>query len=92
MLGRTILGKYEIIRFITSGGMSEIYLAFDRMNQRYVALKFLLPKLTTDSVVVERFKQEAELLKNAIEEAKVGNKWKLRALKALYEITKDKFK
>ena len=36
--------------------------------------------------------EEAELLKNAIEEAKVGNKWKLRALKKLYELTKDKFK
>jgi len=36
--------------------------------------------------------EEAELLKNAIEEAKVGNKWKLRSLKRLYEITKDKLK
>lgn len=36
--------------------------------------------------------EEAEVLKNAIEEAKVGNRWKLRALKNLAKLTEDKFK
>jgi serine/threonine protein kinase/Tol biopolymer transport system component len=56
--GRTV-GPYEIVSFITSGGMGEVYVAQDRRLNRKVALKLLPVSFTRDSDRLRRFEQEA---------------------------------
>jgi eukaryotic-like serine/threonine-protein kinase len=53
------VGSYEIISFISRGGMGEVYLAQDRRLSRKVALKILPASFTTDSDRLGRFEQEA---------------------------------
>ena len=53
------LGSYEIISFISRGGMGEVYLAQDRRLSRKVALKLLPAALTKDDDRLRRFEQEA---------------------------------
>ena len=56
--GQTI-GSYEIISFISRGGMGEVYLAQDRRLSRKVALKILPESFTKDIDRLGRFEQEA---------------------------------
>lgn len=53
------LGSYEIRHWIGAGGMGEVYYARDTRLGRYVALKLLLPELTTDEERLRRFEHEA---------------------------------
>ena len=55
----TRVGSYEIRHCIGAGGMGEVYYARDTKLGRYVALKVLLPELTTDQERLRRFEQEA---------------------------------
>ena len=55
----TRLGSYEIRHWVGAGGMGEVYFARDTKLGRYVALKLLLPELTTDEDRLRRFEQEA---------------------------------
>jgi len=50
------LGRYELRRRIAQGGMSEIYLAYDRRLRRQVAIKVLYGR---DVSFVRRFEREA---------------------------------
>jgi Tol biopolymer transport system component/serine/threonine protein kinase len=52
-------GPYEILSFITRGGMGEVYLARDPRLHRKVALKILPPAFTKDDERLRRFEQEA---------------------------------
>jgi len=56
--GRT-LGPFEILSFISRGGMGEVYLAHDRRLGRNVALKILPAAFTKDHERLRRFEQEA---------------------------------
>jgi len=56
--GQTV-GSYEIISFISRGGMGEVYLAHDRRLGRKVALKILPASFTRDRDRLGRFEQEA---------------------------------
>src|SRR5690242_1457292 len=56
--GQTI-GSYEVISFISRGGMGEVYLAEDKRLGRKVALKLLPASFTTDADRLRRFEQEA---------------------------------
>lgn len=53
------IGSYEIISFITRGGMGEVYLAQDRRLSRKVALKLLPASFTQSNDRLRRFEQEA---------------------------------
>ena len=53
------LGSYEVISFISRGGMGEVYLAEDKRLGRKVALKLLPASFTTDEDRLRRFEQEA---------------------------------
>jgi eukaryotic-like serine/threonine-protein kinase len=56
--GQTI-GSYEVISFISRGGMGEVYLAEDKRLGRKVALKLLPASFTADEDRLRRFEQEA---------------------------------
>lgn len=56
------IGRYEIERELTQGGMGVIYLARDPYIQRQVVIKVLMYSHTMDDMYREFFQQEAELI------------------------------
>ena len=56
--GQTI-GSYEVVSFLSRGGMGEVYLAEDKRLGRKVALKLLPASFTSDDDRLRRFEQEA---------------------------------
>jgi len=59
--GQTI-GKYEIRRQLGAGGMGAVYLAFDPLIEREVALKVLKPDLGNSPAALQRFLGEARAI------------------------------
>jgi serine/threonine-protein kinase len=55
----TRVGKYEVLDHIATGGMGVVYKARDTDLGRTVALKVLLPELTSHAAALERFRREA---------------------------------
>jgi len=53
------IGNYEVLSFISRGGMGEVYLAQDKRLSRKVALKLLPGAFTKDDDRLRRFEQEA---------------------------------
>src|SRR3954468_10027689 len=58
MIGET-LGSYRIVSRLGAGGMGEVYLAEHTRIERRAAIKVLLPQLSSNQEVVERFFSEA---------------------------------
>jgi len=54
-------GHYELRSSIGVGGMGEVYLAYDVVKQRTVALKLLRTELATDPDFQERFRRESRI-------------------------------
>lgn len=52
------VAHFEIVDFISHGGMGEVYEAKDTKLGQHVALKTLLPELLEDRAMLRRFKQE----------------------------------
>ena len=57
--GQKINDRYEIIRSIGEGGMANVYLGYDTILDRNVAIKVLRGDLSTDEKFVRRFQREA---------------------------------
>ncbi len=55
----TSLGRYRLIRRLGRGGMSEVYLAYDEVMKREVAIKVVS---STHTDYIERFQREAEAI------------------------------
>jgi serine/threonine protein kinase len=55
----TLSGRYETSQRLGSGGMSNVYMATDRILERTVAVKILAEHLSDDERFVARFKREA---------------------------------
>jgi serine/threonine protein kinase/Tol biopolymer transport system component len=53
------IGRYEIQSLLGTGGMGEVYRAFDTELKRPVALKFLPADIASDPKRMRRFEQEA---------------------------------
>jgi serine/threonine protein kinase len=53
------IASYEVLSFISRGGMGEVYLAEDKRLGRKVALKLLPATFTTNDDRLRRFEQEA---------------------------------
>lgn len=53
--------KYDFVDLLGSGGFAKVYLAVDRLLERKVAIKLLLPQHADDPETVKRFIQEARL-------------------------------
>ena len=54
-----VIASYEIVSYISRGGMGEVYLAQDQRLNRKVALKLLPAAFTKDNDRLRRFEQEA---------------------------------
>ncbi len=59
MKGQKISDRYQIIKSIGEGGMANVYLAYDTILDRNVAVKILRGDLATDEKFVRRFQREA---------------------------------
>ncbi len=57
--GQKINDRYQIIRTIGEGGMANVYLAYDTILDRNVAVKILRGDLADDEKFVRRFQREA---------------------------------
>ena len=57
--GELIDNRYKIIRSIGEGGMANVYLAWDTILEREVAVKILRGDLADDEKFVRRFQREA---------------------------------
>jgi eukaryotic-like serine/threonine-protein kinase len=56
--GQTVAGRFRILRFINSGGMGEVFDAWDSELSERVALKTIRPEIASFSSVIDHFKQE----------------------------------
>ena len=58
----TILGPYEILGPLGTGGMGEVYRANDRRLERMVAIKILPANIAADPAAKQRFEREAKTI------------------------------
>jgi len=59
---RPELTRYELGELLGRGGSARVFRAVDRKSGETVALKVLLPSLTSDRIAVQRFVRESKLL------------------------------
>lgn len=60
LAGRTLGGKYRIVRLLGQGGMATVYLGYQETLERQVAIKVLPPHPGLNAMFVERFQLEAK--------------------------------
>ena len=60
--------RYRLDEFVASGGMGQVFRATDKTLNRTVAVKVLLPGLTSDAEFGSRFRAEARIM------ASIGHK------------------
>ena len=58
------IGRYEILEQIGRGGMAAVYRALDQDNDRFVAVKVVAPHLSEDPNFEQRFRLEAQVLRD----------------------------
>jgi eukaryotic-like serine/threonine-protein kinase len=67
--GVRLNGIYEIVAFVTQGGMGEVYRGFNIQTGDPVAIKMIRPELSNNPDVLELFKREAKTLHKLAHEA-----------------------
>ncbi|MFI6981809.1 protein kinase [Embleya sp. NPDC050154] len=60
--GTVLGGRYALAELLGGGAMGEVWRAEDRVLERSVAVKILLPSLLADAKFAERFRREAKVL------------------------------
>lgn len=60
LAGHLLSERYKIKRMIGGGGMANVYLAYDEILSREVAIKVLRPEYANDPEFIERFDREAQ--------------------------------
>ena len=63
MIGQKLNNRYTIISSLGEGGMGEVYKAEDEQTGQQVAVKILSRQLSTRPEALERFRREAETLR-----------------------------
>jgi serine/threonine protein kinase len=63
MIGQTLNHRYIITSILGKGGMGEVYLAADQQTGQQVAVKILARSLSASPEALERFRREAETLR-----------------------------
>lgn len=63
-LRKALIGRYEIIRKLGSGGMANVYLAREIALDREVAIKLLPQSFLRNEQFIQRFKREAQVAAN----------------------------
>jgi serine/threonine protein kinase len=58
--GSLIANRFEVLRFLSRGGMGEVYEAWDTELRERVALKAVRPEIALSGAVLERFKREVK--------------------------------
>lgn len=61
-LGFTLSGRYQIVRFLSRGGMGAVYEGKHLKLNRRVAIKILMPKGIADERLMKRFIREAQIV------------------------------
>jgi len=61
LLGRTLAGRFRLLRFLGRGGMGEVYEARDLVLQTTVAVKTLTASLASDPGAIDRLRREVLL-------------------------------
>ena len=59
IIGEVINSRYDIKMLIGDGGMANVYLAYDRILRKNVAIKMLRYELSKDESFIKRFNREA---------------------------------
>ncbi len=59
--GDVLAGRYQIVRYISEGGMGEVYEAEDRELSEHVALKTVKPEIAREKGALDRFRREIHL-------------------------------
>jgi len=59
---RKYIGSFKMIKVIGSGGMGEVWKAYDLNFRRTVALKIIHPHLVNNREIAERFKREMDYI------------------------------
>lgn len=59
-IGKRLDGRYEIHDLIGVGGMAYVYRAYDRMEDRWVAIKILKEEFSNNSDFLRRFRNESK--------------------------------
>ena len=60
-MAQQVIGNYQILEGIASGGQGSVFRAFDSRTNQIVAVKVLHSLLTMDSSYLERFHREARI-------------------------------
>ena len=58
--GEVIAEKYVLLRPIAKGGMGSVWVAQNKLTERKVAIKFMLPELSSSPDTIQRFFREAK--------------------------------
>jgi len=61
-IGKRLDGKYEIHNLVGMGGMACVYRAYDRVEDRWVAIKILKDEFSNNSEFLRRFRNEAKAI------------------------------
>ena len=61
LVGQTLAGRYDLLSRVGAGGMGDVYCAYDRELDEYVALKLIDRALAAQPAAVARFRQEVKL-------------------------------
>jgi Tol biopolymer transport system component len=58
--GQVVCNRFEVVRFINTGGMGEVYEAWDTELRENVALKTIRPEIAAYPRIIESFKHEVK--------------------------------
>ena len=61
-IGRKLDGRYELKELIGSGGMADIYKAYDSIEDKIVAVKILKEEFSKDDEFLRRFRNESKAI------------------------------